>query len=39
MERVAISHGAHEEAELLEYEPLACVRDCAALRAWFFEHA
>ncbi len=39
MARVAIAHGAHEEAELLEYKPLACVRNCAELRAWFLEHA
>jgi len=39
MERVAVAHGAHDEAELLEYTPLACVRDCVDLRAWFLEHA
>ena len=39
MERLAIAHGAHDKAELLEYAPLACVSDCAELRAWFSEHA
>lgn len=39
MERVAIAHGAHEEAELLECAPLACVHDCVELRAWFRAHA
>ena len=37
--RVAVSHGAHETRELLEYEPLACVGDCGELRAWLVEHA
>jgi phosphoglycolate phosphatase len=37
--RVAVSHGAHEECDLVAYEPLACVRDCAELRRWLAEHA
>ena len=37
--RVAVSHGAHETRELLEYEPLACVGDCGELRAWLMQHA
>jgi phosphoglycolate phosphatase len=37
--RVAVAHGAHEAAELLRYEPLACVGDCAELRAWLAQHA
>lgn len=37
--RLAVSHGAHEACDLLEYEPLACVQDCAALRAWLTRHA
>lgn len=39
IERVAVSHGAHETAALLEYAPLACVGDCAALRAWLRQNA
>ena len=39
MERLAISHGAHDAADLLEYAPVACVRDCVELRAWLREHA
>jgi phosphoglycolate phosphatase len=39
MQRLAVRHGAHGERELLEYEPLACVADCAELRAWLTEHA
>ena len=37
--RVAVAHGAHEAHELLEYEPLACVADCAELRAWLARNA
>jgi phosphoglycolate phosphatase len=37
--RLAVAHGAHEAAELLQYEPLACVRDCAEMRAWLAKHA
>ncbi|HYH43893.1 MAG TPA: HAD-IA family hydrolase [Burkholderiales bacterium] len=37
--RVAIAHGAHEAHELVRYEPLACVTDCAELRAWLTENA
>jgi phosphoglycolate phosphatase len=37
--RVAVAHGAHEAHELLRYEPLACVKDCAELRAWLIENA
>lgn len=39
MARLAVAHGAHEAAELLQYEPLACVRDCAEMRAWLAKHA
>jgi phosphoglycolate phosphatase len=39
VERLAVAHGAHERAELLAYEPLACVQDCAELRAWLERHA
>jgi phosphoglycolate phosphatase len=39
VERVAVRHGAHDECELLEYAPLACVADCCELRAWLVEHA
>ena len=39
MERLAVSHGAHELSTLLEYRPLACVGDCAALQAWLAAHA
>ena len=31
---LAVAHGAHEAAELVAYEPLACVDDCGGLRAW-----
>jgi phosphoglycolate phosphatase len=37
--RLAVAHGAHEVAELLRYEPLACVRDCVEMRAWLAKHA
>jgi phosphoglycolate phosphatase len=36
--RLAVTHGAHEMDELLRYEPLACVRDCAEMRAWIARH-
>jgi phosphoglycolate phosphatase len=39
MECVAVSHGAHDACDLLEYAPVACVRDCLELRAWLREHA
>jgi phosphoglycolate phosphatase len=39
IERLAVAHGAHDAADLLKYEPLACVRDCAELRTWFAENA
>jgi phosphoglycolate phosphatase len=37
--RVAVAHGAHEACELLTYEPLACLDDCAALREWLTHNA
>ncbi len=37
--RVAVAHGAHEERELLEHEPLACLGDCGALSRWLSAHA
>ena len=37
--RLAISHGAHDACDLVEYEPLACVKDCAELRAWLDHNA
>jgi phosphoglycolate phosphatase len=39
MARVAVAHGAHDLADLLRYEPLACVHDCTELRAWLAAHA
>jgi phosphoglycolate phosphatase len=39
MQRLAVRHGAHEERELLDYEPLACLADCGELRTWLAEHA
>jgi phosphoglycolate phosphatase len=36
---LAMAHGAHDAVELLELEPLACLHNCAALRAWLKEHA
>ena len=38
MERLAVRHGAHEECDLLEYDPVACVGDCRALWRWLVEH-
>lgn len=37
--RLAIAHGAHEACDLLDYEPLACVKDCAELNAWLVQNA
>ena len=39
MARVAMTHGAHEKSALLDYQPLACVDDCHALRAWLETNA
>jgi phosphoglycolate phosphatase len=39
VERLAIGHGAHDPADLLQYAPVASVRDCLELRAWLREHA
>lgn len=36
---LAVAHGAHDAADLLALEPLACLRDCAELRAWLGEYA
>jgi phosphoglycolate phosphatase len=37
--RVALSHGAHEACDLEEFEPLACISNCAELRVWLSENA
>ena len=37
--RLAVAHGAHESCDLIAYEPLACVNDCAELKAWLLQHA
>jgi phosphoglycolate phosphatase len=37
--RLAVSHGAHQACDLLPYEPLACVENCAELRGWLSAHA
>ena len=37
--RLAIAHGAHESCDLIAYEPLACVNDCAELKAWLLQNA
>ena len=37
--RLAVAHGAHELCDLIAYEPLACVNDCAELKAWLLQHA
>ena len=37
--RLALAHGAHEAAQLLEYDPLACLNDCFELGAWLSAHA
>ena len=39
VERLGVAHGAHDRADLLAYAPLACVQDCAELRAWLAQHA
>lgn len=39
MARVAVAHGAHDARDLAEYQPLACVRDCAELREWLTRNA
>jgi hypothetical protein len=39
VDRVAVCHGAHEQKELVDYEPLACVSNCMELRAWLARHA
>jgi len=33
VERLAVTHGAHERSELIAYDPLACVQDYAELKA------
>jgi phosphoglycolate phosphatase len=37
--RLAVAHGAHEAAQLVEYAPLACLSDCFELGAWLAQHA
>ena len=37
--RLAVGHGAHAACDLLEYEPLACVNDCAELLQWLARNA
>ncbi|HEX2826135.1 MAG TPA: HAD-IA family hydrolase [Burkholderiales bacterium] len=37
--RLAVAHGAHASCALVEYEPLACVDDCAGLREWLERNA
>ena len=37
--RVALAHGAHERAALLEHAPLACLDDCVELKAWLAQNA
>ena len=37
--RLAVAHGAHDACDLLELDPLACLKDCAELRAWLTQHA
>jgi phosphoglycolate phosphatase len=36
--RVAMSHGAHPRAELLPFEPLACLDSCMELHGWLKEN-
>ena len=36
---VAMGHGAHPPAQLLELNPLALMGNFAELRAWFRTHA
>ena len=37
--RLAAAYGAHARQTLLEYDPVACVRDFAELRAWLDRNA
>ena len=37
--RVGVTHGAHEKAALLDYEPLTCVENLAELDEWLMRHA
>jgi phosphoglycolate phosphatase len=37
--RVAVTHGAHEACDLLGYDALACVQNCAELRQWLAVNA
>lgn len=37
--RLAVAHGAHPVDDLLQSEPLACVRDCAELLEWLAKNA
>lgn len=36
---LAMTHGAHDEMELVQLEPLACLQNCAELRAWLRQNA
>lgn len=36
---LAMSHGAHSIDDLLALQPLACLENCAELRAWLQAHA
>jgi phosphoglycolate phosphatase len=38
IQRLAIRHGAHDECDLLKYDPLACVADCRELWQWLMQH-
>lgn len=37
--RLALAHGAHERAALLEHAPLACLNDCIELKTWLAQNA
>ncbi|MGZ5139868.1 MAG: HAD-IA family hydrolase [Burkholderiales bacterium] len=39
VERLALAHGAHERAALLEYTPLACLNNCVELKTWLAQNA
>jgi phosphoglycolate phosphatase len=39
VERLALTHGAHERSTLIDYAPLACVDDCRELHKWLERNA
>jgi phosphoglycolate phosphatase len=37
--RLAVAHGAHDRAALLQHEPVACLSDCIELGTWLARNA